>query len=67
MIKLKLNKSYIKQYNFPVYSKFNKNQPFMYIKFYCAEHRLHEKFQYDNFDMSRHTYTHIHRSIFSCS
>lgn len=67
MIKLKLNKSYIKQYNFPVYSKFNKNQPFMCIKFYCAEHRLHEKFQYDNFDMSRHTYTHIHRSIFSCS
>lgn len=29
MIKLKLNKSYIKQYNFPVYSKFTKNQLFM--------------------------------------
>lgn len=60
MIQLKFNKSYIKQYNFPVYSKFTKNQLFMCIKFYCAEHRLHEKFQYDNFDTSTHTRTDIY-------
>lgn len=32
MIKLKLNKSYIKQYNFPVYNKFNKKSTFHVYK-----------------------------------
>lgn len=30
----------------------------MCIKFYCTEHGLHEKFQYDNFDTTTHTHTH---------